>query len=65
MTNAVALRQAALKEQAARMLEQKYSPQRESLYTMVKSYRELEKKEILDENRHIELICDYLERVFY
>lgn len=65
MSNVATLRQAAMKEQASRMLERKYALQRDALYEMVKAYWLLERKETLDENRHIELICDYLERVFY
>jgi len=54
----------AIKEIAARELEQKLSLQRESLHEFLKFYRQQEKREILDDNWHIKVICDALERVY-
>lgn len=53
-----------LKELAYRKLEEQHKEQRESLYSFLKYYRETEKKQTLDHNRHLELICDKLEKVF-
>ena len=52
-------------ELAIRQLEKRNTAQRESLAEFVKYYREFEKKEKLDRNRHIELICMKLEDVYY
>lgn len=52
-------------EQAKRLLEQKHVKQQESLAEFVKFYRKNEKKEDLDWNRHLDLICMKLEDVFY
>jgi hypothetical protein len=55
----------ALKELATRKLEERYAPQRDSLHSFLLRYRETEKKLKLDDNRHIRLICEKLEDVFY
>lgn len=50
-------------ELAIRELEKRHSAERWSLYAFVKTYREQEKKQQLDETWHIGLICDALEKV--
>lgn len=55
---------AIVKELAYRKLEEQHKEQRENLYSFLKYYRETEKKQKLDHNRHLELICDKLEKVF-
>lgn len=55
----------ASKELAMRRLEEIFAKQRDSLYEFLKYYWLTEKKLVLDENRHIKLICDKLEDVFY
>ena len=50
---------------AQRILAERTVKQRESLYEFLLYYWEQEKKTKLDENRHIKLICDKLEDVFY
>ena len=55
----------AKKELAARKLEKIFALQNNSLYEFLKYYRATEKKLVLDENRHIELICTKLEDVFH
>lgn len=52
------------KEIIRRILEEQLAPQRDSLYEFLKYYRKNEKKNELDENRHIKLICDKLEKVY-
>lgn len=58
------LQQKALKEKAMRELEKRYSNEQNSLHSLLKTYRKLEKKEELVDNRHIELICRKLEDVY-
>ena len=58
------LREAQI-EYAMRKLEEEHVTQRESLYEFVKYYWANEKKEQLDENRHLKEICDRLEDIFY
>jgi hypothetical protein len=58
------LKEEAQRELAIRRLEQLTEKQRGSLYEFIKYYREKEKKNKLDENRHIELICEKLEKVY-
>lgn len=53
-----------VKELAIRYMEAKTVSQRDSLYEFLKYYREKEKKAVLDENRHIKLICEKLEQVY-
>lgn len=55
----------ALKELATRQLEQLHQEQSWSLLEFIKYYREKERKQVLDMNRHIELICKKLEDVYY
>lgn len=55
----------AKRELATRELERRTSKYRESFYNFLLYYWEKEKKVKLDENRHIKLICDRLEDVFY
>lgn len=52
-------------EIAARQLEQVHQAQRDSLYEFLLYYWEKEKKQPLDKNWHIELICQKLEDIFY
>ena len=54
----------ANKELAIRIVEEKAVKQRESLYEFLKYYWEKEKKNPLDEWRHIKLICEKLEKVY-
>jgi predicted phage terminase large subunit-like protein len=54
----------AIIELAKRKLEQEHTPQRESLYEFLKYYWLKERKQALDENRHIKLICEKLEKVY-
>jgi len=54
----------AIKELAKRRLESLATTQRESLYEFVKFYWENEKKTPLEENWHIKLICETLEKVY-
>lgn len=56
-------KQQIIKELALRELEKRYSRERESLYDYIKTIREKEKKQTLDHNRHLELICSTLEKV--
>lgn len=56
--------QQAMQELVRRKLEKETQTQRESLYEYLKYYRENEKRQKLDENRHIKLICDKLEKVY-
>lgn len=56
--------QLAIKEQAARELEQQFAPQRGSLHAFLMYYWEKEKREKLEDNWHIRVICDALERVY-
>lgn len=58
------LQQKALKEKAVRELEKRYSAEQNSLHSLLKTYRKLEKKEELVDNWHIELICNKLEDVY-
>jgi len=58
------LKEQALKELAIRRLEEDHKPQRESLYEYLKYYWLKEKKQVLDENWHIQLICEKLEKVY-
>ena len=51
-------------ELAIRMMEEKHKEQRASLYEYLKHYHLVEKKKPLDDNRHIKLICDALEKVY-
>jgi len=53
------------KELAYKRLEEIFESQRNSLYEFLLYYRETEKKQTLDWNWHIKLICDKLEDVFY
>lgn len=46
-------------------LEQIHKTQRESLYEFLLYYREVERKVKVDRNRHLELICQRLEDVYY
>ena len=55
----------AKKELAYKRLEEIFETQRNSLYEFLLYYRETEKKQKLDWNWHIKLICDKLEDVFY
>jgi hypothetical protein len=52
------------KELVIREFEKRYEQERLSLLKFIKKYWELEKKEILDDNWHIDLICDKLEQVY-
>jgi hypothetical protein len=52
-------------ELAIRELERRYAPQRDDLFEFLKFYRANERKQELDDNRHIRLICKKLEDVFY
>ena len=61
----MSIQEQATRELACRLLEEKFTNQRNSLYEFLLYYREIEKKIKLDENRHIKLICDRLEDVFY
>jgi len=61
----MSIQEQATRELACRLLEEKFATQRNSLYEFLLYYREVEKKIKLDENRHIKLICDRLEDVFY
>lgn len=54
----------AKKELTTRMLEQKYAAERSSLHTFLKTYRKEERNNELDDNRHIQLICEKLEEVY-
>lgn len=54
----------ALKEDAIRELERRFSTQRESLYEFIKTVWEKEYKKPLDENWHIKAICSKLEQVY-
>ena len=58
-------KQQAVKELATRELEKRYSVQRESLYEFLLFYRKEEKRIELDQNRHIQEICQRLENVYY
>ena len=58
------IQQQAQQELARRMLEERHMAQRSSLYEFVQYYWRNEKKEELDLNRHVELICQKLEAVF-
>lgn len=51
-------------EKARRELERRYTKERESLYEFLKTYWKLEKKEELDENWHLQAICEKLEQVY-
>lgn len=51
-------------ELAMRELEKKHKKQRESLYEFIKFYWKTEKKEKLDENRHLKVLCEKLEAVY-
>lgn len=55
--------QLAREELVMRELEKRYAKERWSLYEFLKTYWTLEKKQELIENRHIQLICDALEKV--
>lgn len=54
----------AVRELARRKLESETVLQRQSLYEFIKYYWLREKKNALDENWHIKLICETLERVY-
>lgn len=54
----------ALKELARRRLEELHETQRKSLFEFLKYYWLKENKTPLDENRHIKLICEKLEKVY-
>ena len=54
-----------IKELAIRQLEERHELQSWSLLEFLKFYRKNEKKVDLDMNRHVELICQILEDVFY
>jgi hypothetical protein len=56
--------QQAMKEIAARELEAQLTPQRQSLHEFLKFYWQHEKRETLDDNWHIKVICEALERVY-
>lgn len=49
---------------AIRKLEQLRAKERDSLYEFLKYYRKNEKKAELDDNWHIQLICEKLEKVY-
>ena len=53
-----------IKEYIKRKLEKEHEKERGSLYEFLKYYRLKEKKQRLDENRHIKLICEKLEKVY-
>lgn len=57
------IKKEAQKEKARRVLEQRYKPQRENLKQFLFEYWKQEKKVALDDNWHIDLICDKLEAV--
>ena len=57
-------RDEALKELATRKLEKDHELQSGSLLEFMKFFRENEKRQPFDENRHIKLICDKLEKVY-
>lgn len=57
------IQELAQQEKAKRLLEERYSKERGSLKQFIKSYWELERKETLVDNRHIDVICNALERV--
>jgi len=58
------LEQRWLRELAIRQIEKQTVPQRDSLYEFMKYYWAKEKKQPLDENWHIKLICEKLEQVY-
>jgi len=58
------LEQQALKERSIKRMEAMFAPQRDSFYEFLKFYRKNEKKENLDDNWHIRVICDKLEKVY-
>lgn len=58
------IQQQAQQEIAKRMLEQMHKDKHDSLYEFIQYYRLTEKKEVLDKNRHLELICNKLEQVY-
>jgi hypothetical protein len=58
------LQEQARKAMAVKLLEEKFSKERESLYEFLKTYWKLEKREELDENDHIREICFKLEQVY-
>lgn len=53
------------KEIICRELEARNKLYADNFYEYFKHYREKEKKIVIDENRHIKLICDKLEDVYY
>lgn len=57
--------QQAQQELAIRELEARHEVQRENFYEFLIYYRRVERKQILNENRHIKKICEKLEDVFY
>lgn len=58
------IQEQAQEEKAKRLFEERYAKERESLKEFIKSYWELERKEKLVDNWHIDLICEKLEKVF-
>lgn len=64
MNTQEALREKAAIERSTRLMEIKYSAERNSLHAFLKTYWKLEKKEELVDNRHIQLICEELEKVY-
>ena len=59
------IQEQAQKEFAMRQLEQRHAKERDSLYEFIFYTYLHEKKLTIDENRHIKLICEKLEDVFY
>lgn len=58
------LEQKSIKELAIRHMEKQTIPQRDSLYEFLKYFWLHEKRAALDENWHIKLICEKLEKVY-
>ena len=49
---------------AKKEIESRFANERESLLEFIKTYRRDEKKEELDMNWHITLICEKLEKIY-
>ena len=54
----------AILARAKKELESRYINERGSLLEFIKTYRRDERKEEMDMNRHISLICEKLEKVY-
>jgi hypothetical protein len=58
------LQEKAAQIYAIKKLEELHSKERESLYAFINHYWAKEKRSGMDDNRHIRLICDKLEKVY-